>query len=327
MTALFWKPGSAPQFGAFHHDLGFGLMHLADAAQLPGKKVWTYGHGPHRCWGQATTQGGASYCEMEGGPLLDQSEKALFPAGTDRRFEEYWVPVHSREACDRVDWPQWILPPMTDAWLGWQHSSWQTEWEKFRCGDGPLPTSTVVTGIDLETGLHRALERGNENAAEPLALWLAFRGRAPEALSALAAITTPEARRIAGLIQWKALKQPEPAVAHLEAGPLHDPIAVAELDELYAELGQTAKRSELLARPAFHRLVVERRAALALAAGDAQETLNLLAETPWPREHQRYVRTGLWKAAKAALGEADAEVPDLLHEDNLARFGAYWSDS
>ena len=46
MTALFWKPGSAPQFGAFHHDLGFGLMHLADPAQLPGKKVWTYGHGP-----------------------------------------------------------------------------------------------------------------------------------------------------------------------------------------------------------------------------------------------------------------------------------------
>jgi hypothetical protein len=24
MTALFWKPGSAPDFGVFHHDLGFG---------------------------------------------------------------------------------------------------------------------------------------------------------------------------------------------------------------------------------------------------------------------------------------------------------------
>jgi hypothetical protein len=34
----------------------------------------------------------------------------------------------------------------------------------------------------------------------------------------------------------------------------------------------------------------------------------------------------LWKAAKTALGEADAAVPDFLGEDRLARFGAYWSD-
>jgi hypothetical protein len=36
MTALFWKPGSAPQFGAFHHDLGFGLLRLA-AERRPGR--------------------------------------------------------------------------------------------------------------------------------------------------------------------------------------------------------------------------------------------------------------------------------------------------
>jgi hypothetical protein len=47
--------------------------------------------------------------------------------------------------------------------------------------------------------------------------------------------------------------------------------------------------------------------------------------TAWPREHQRYVRTELWRRAKSALGESDAAVPQSLHEDNLARFGAYWS--
>src|SRR5215831_18990623 len=41
MTALFWKPGSDTRFGAFHYDLGFGLMHAAEPAELPGKKVWT----------------------------------------------------------------------------------------------------------------------------------------------------------------------------------------------------------------------------------------------------------------------------------------------
>jgi hypothetical protein len=184
----------------------------------------------------------------------------------------------------------------------------------------------VPPGIELEAALRAELESGNGHAAEPLALWLAARGRPEEAIPVLAAATTPKARRIAGLILWKALKEPARAVALLEAGPLRDPIAVVELDELYAELGQTAKRITLLGGAPEHRFVIERRAALALDTGNFTETLRLLTETPWPREHQRYVRTELWKSAKAALGETVAYVPEFLNEDNLARFGAYWSD-
>jgi hypothetical protein len=326
MTALFWKPGSARQFGVFHHDLGFGLMHLADPELLPGKKVWTYGHGEHRCWGQGTTEGGLSYCEIESGPLLDQSEKPLFPNGAERRFEEYWIPVHSREACDKVGWPEFNLPPMDGAWLGYSHSPWQNEWERFRAGEGPIPGSVVATGLDLEAALRRELQAGNALAAEPLALWLAFRGRAPEAVLVPAGATTPEARRIAGLIEWKALKQPARAVAELEAGPLQDPIAVVELDELYAELNQSAKRAALLARCITHPLVIERQADLALARGQPEETLRLLSSVTWPRQHQRYTRGDLWKRAQSALGKTESPTPDSLGEDNLARFGAYWSD-
>jgi len=293
MTALFWEPGSAPQFGAFHHDLGFGLMHLADPAQLPGKKVWTYGHGPHRCWGQATTADNLGYAEIESGPLLDQGEKPMFPAGSERRYEEFWIPVHSRDACDRVDWPKLTLPPMTDPWLGWQHSPWQTEWEKFRAGEAPLPRSVVPTGIDLESALRRELARSNARAAEPLALWLAFRGCAREALPLVEHGPDPSARRVAGLILWKGLKDPAGACDQLEAGPLHDPMAVVELDELYAELGRTEKRGPLLARAPGHRRIIERRADLALTSGKPAETIRLLSQTPWPREHQRYVRTEL----------------------------------
>jgi hypothetical protein len=326
MTALFWKPGSAPAFGAYHHDLDFGLMHLADPADLPGKKVWTYGHGKHRVWGQGTTEGGLSYAEIESGPLLDQSEKPRFPRGTERRYEEYWIPVHSREACDRAEWPRPSLPPLGEPWLGWQHSAWQTEWEEFRAGEGPLPGSAVPTGIELEAALRHELERGNANAAEPLALWLTFSGRPQEALVFVATSDRPASRRVAGLILWKGLGDAPRAAAQLEAGPLQDPVAVVELDELYAELGRTDRRATLLAAAPEHRWVVERRADFALAAGRPEETLRLLLATPWPREHQRYVRTELWKQAKAALGEPDAPVPESLHEDNLARFGAYWSD-
>lgn len=325
MTALFWQPGSEPRFGAFHHDLGFGLMHFADPEHVPGKKVWTYGFGRHRDWSLATTTGEQGYAEIESGPLLDQSEKPLFPPGTEMRYDEFWIPVTSRPACDAVERPPIALPPMSDPWLGWQHSPWQTEWERFRAGEAPLPHSPVPTGIELEQPLRAELQRGNDDAAVPLALWLAFRGRPQDALPLVEAATRPESRRIAGLILWRALQHPTAAVAHLEAGPLADPVAVVELDELYAQLGLHAKRGPLLAAAPGHRLVVERRADLALAQGRPADTLRILTTQAWPREHQRYVRSDLWRKANAALGRPVDEVPESLNEDNLARFGAYWS--
>lgn len=324
MTALFWKPGGAADFGAFHHNLGFGLMHAADPAQLPGKKVWTYGHGAHREWGRATTVGDSSYCEIQSGPLLDQSEKPLFPAGGEWRFTEFWMPVHSRAECDRVAMPALNLPECLEPWLGWKHSLWQTEWESFRENCGPLPSSPVPTGIALEAALRKALASGNANAAEPLALWLASHGRPAEALP-LVANGCATARRIAGLIAWKGLRDAAAAVGHLEAGPLHDPIALVELDELYAELGFNERRAELLRNAPPHPRIIERRADLALSNGNPSETIRLLTETRWQREHQRYVRTALWRRAHAELTDPDAPVPDKLNEDNLAQFGAYWS--
>ena len=324
MTALFWKPGSGTHFGSFHHDLGFGIMHAADPAQLPGKKLWTYGHGAHRAWARATTEDGLAYCEMESGPLMDQSEKPLFPARTEQRFTEFWTPVHARNEFDVAKMPELNLPEWGEAWLGWNHSAWQTEWESFRAGGGPLPTSVPVTGIELESALRNELGSGNQAAAEPLALWLAFHGRPSEALP-LVANGGATARRIAGLICWKALDAPEAAGAHLEAGPLSDPVAVMELDELYASLGRHAKRLELLKRSPSHPRLIERLADLALVTGNPTDTIRLLTETRWQREHQRYVRTELWRKAQATLAHPEAPVPESLGEDNLARFGAYWS--
>ena len=160
--------------------------------------------------------------------------------------------------------------------------------------------------------------------SKALALLLAFHGRPAEALP-LVAEGGATARRIAGLICWRGLKDPRSAVAHLEAGPLEDPVAVVELDELYAELGSLAPRVRLLAAAPPHPRIVERRAELALRSGNPSETIRLLSQNPWQREHQRYVRSELWKAAQTALGFPDAPVPDSLNEDNLARFGAYWS--
>jgi hypothetical protein len=82
----------------------------------------------------------------------------------------------------------------------------------------------------------------------------------------------------------------------------------------------------LLEAAAPHPRVIERRADLALTSGKPADTVRLLRETRWQREHQRYVRTALWRGAHAALGVPQAAVPESLCEDNLARFGEYWSE-
>jgi hypothetical protein len=70
--------------------------------------------------------------------------------------------------------------------------------------------------------------------------------------------------------------------------------------------------------------MIERRAQLALCLGNPETTLELLGGTAWPLEHQRYVRSGLWRAAAQQVGR-DPAIPAFLGEDQLARFGAYWS--
>ena len=189
------------------------------------------------------------------------------------------MPVHSRVQCDQSTLPAPTLPPWPNPWLGWRHSSWQTEWERFAAGDGALPHSPVAAGIELETALRREDERGHSQAAESLGLWLAFHGRPEDAIEIVKDQRQPGARRLAGLIAWRALLDPARAVPFLEAGPLHDPVAVAEVDELFAELGATEKRIALLDRAPNHRLIVERRADLALAQGRPEETLRLLNST------------------------------------------------
>jgi hypothetical protein len=321
MTGFFWKPGSGHTFGIWHHDTGGGLLHLADPAQVPGKKLWTYGFGADRSWALASTDGLAGYSEIQSGPLEDQGQKPLFPAGGELRFEEYWMPAATRGDFARAELPAFHLPgwQAQTPWLGHAHSSWQCGWESFRCGHGPMPSSIVPPGLELEDALRAA------GAAESLALWLIARDRAAEALPLVEALASPTAQRLAGLICWKTLDDPARAAAHLRRGPLHDPIAVVELDQVLSVLQLTDERRSLLESAPPHGCVIERRAHLYLTEDRPAGTLRLLRDTVWPLEHQRYVRGTLWHKASLALG-LDPAIPACLGEDALATFGEYWSD-
>lgn len=326
MVGVFWTGGEGRSFGAFHHDLGLGLLHVAEPREVPGKKLWSYGVGRHRRWGELTGDDGRSYAEIQSGPLLDQSRKPMFAPGSQRRFTEYWVPVHRRGDMDDPPVPAVELPEVDDPFLGYGHSPWQVEWERFAAGDGPLPASAVPPGLELDRPLRRAVDRGNRAAREPLAVFLAARNQPEEARAALGEPGAPAEWRLLGLVLWKGLGRPREAVACLRRGPLVDPVACTELDQLYEQLGLTAERAALLANAPPHRRIVERRAQLALATRRPSDALALLDSVSWPLEHQRYVRTRIWQAARQMMGEPAEPVPESLGEDDLAPFGAYWSE-
>ena len=103
---------------------------------------------------------------------------------------------------------------------------------------------------------------------------------------------------------------------------------MVELDELYAELGPDEQRAGRLAARRRRTIGSDHRAPGGPGAGSGKpaETIRLLRETAWPREHQRYVRTRTVEEGASRAGRAGSTPsPDFLNEDNLARFGAYWS--
>ena len=61
----------------------------------------------------------------------------------------------------------------------------------------------VVQSLVLIAGMIEA--QGAPASDEPLALWLAFCGRASEALPFVEKSSAPTARRVAGLILWRGL--------------------------------------------------------------------------------------------------------------------------
>ncbi|NWK54464.1 DUF5107 domain-containing protein [Verrucomicrobiaceae bacterium N1E253] len=327
MTGFFWQSSRDYSFGVYHHDTDSGLIHLADPKQVPGKKLWTYGHGTDSEWAKESTDGLLSYSEIQSGPLCDQGQKPLFPPGVEMRFEEYWLPARRRDDFNALELPTLDLPIWSkqEPWLGYKHSPWQSAWEAFIAGKGKLPDnarSRIPTGLDLESSLRT---NKSADAKEALALWLIGQQRHNEALDLLLPLKHSSAQRLVGLILWKTRNETKQALKHLRRGPMHDPVAVTELDQLLEQLHLHGERATLLHAARPHRLIVERQAQLALIQGKPEQTLKILTNTIWPREHQRYVRSDLWNQACQLLGN-NWPVPNSLGEDSLASFGAYWSD-
>jgi tetratricopeptide (TPR) repeat protein len=79
----------------YDHGRRAGVVHVADRDTVPGKKFWTWGHGPDgRMWDRILTDEDGPYIElMTGGYSDNQPDYSWFRPGESRTVVHHWYPV------------------------------------------------------------------------------------------------------------------------------------------------------------------------------------------------------------------------------------------
>lgn len=94
-TSLFARQVHRNFFGAYYHNSDYGVVHVADFREVPGKKTWTWGGaGDGLIWTNLLTDKDGPYNEIQAGRYETQLNYEFMPPRRVESFTEYWYPVH-----------------------------------------------------------------------------------------------------------------------------------------------------------------------------------------------------------------------------------------
>ncbi len=94
-TSLFARQVHRSFFGAYYHKADYGVVHVADFREVPGKKTWTWGvAGDGLIWTNLLTDNDGPYNEIQAGRYETQLNYEFMPPRRAEQFTEYWYPVH-----------------------------------------------------------------------------------------------------------------------------------------------------------------------------------------------------------------------------------------
>lgn len=94
-TSLFARQVHRNFFGAYYHKTDYGVVHVADFRQVPGKKTWTWGvAGDGFIWTNLLSDNDGPYNEIQAGRYETQLNYEFMPPRRVEQFTEYWYPVH-----------------------------------------------------------------------------------------------------------------------------------------------------------------------------------------------------------------------------------------
>ena len=348
MTGFFWQKPDCCVFGVFTPSLQSGLYHVADPAQTPGIKLWSDGIGCDERWVSQYTLDGQQCLEIQAGPLIDQSMKAMLAPRQLHQHTEFWIPSDSRRDIRTIELPRPILRDIEAVpRFGWAQNEgirlWLELLSRFqskdveRIPDAPDVDSNDWAPSGMELGGALAWAASTTSASEKdkwllqEGAWLGGRGEIKAALEVLARSADDRAHALAGRLWFIAEHDANAAVeCYRKIGwdvvALH-PQVVFERDRALEALGKCAFEERQRWLEAVSALddewLIERRASLLLDRNDAQAAFHLMKNTRFQMVHQRHARTRLWRRIEAALGLEPVEYPSWLGEDDLADFGAY----
>jgi len=85
-----------PFMGVWRPDTDSGTVHYAAYAELPAKKIWSWGVDPDGLdWRRALSDNNSAYVEVQAGLFRDQETYAFLEPRQTIRFDEYWMPAHA----------------------------------------------------------------------------------------------------------------------------------------------------------------------------------------------------------------------------------------
>lgn len=83
-----------PFMGVYHPRTGSGVAHYAEFADLPAKKIWSWGVDADGLdWRRALSDDNSAYVEVQSGLMRNQETYAFLDPRQSIHFTEYWMPV------------------------------------------------------------------------------------------------------------------------------------------------------------------------------------------------------------------------------------------
>ena len=93
-----------PFMGVWHPHTNTGTVHYADYAQLPAKKIWSWGTDPDGLdWRKALSDNDSAYVEVQAGLFRNQETYAFLEPRQSISFSEFWMPVRDIGGISRAN--------------------------------------------------------------------------------------------------------------------------------------------------------------------------------------------------------------------------------
>jgi hypothetical protein len=346
MTGYFWITKDVNAFGTYTPSSGTGLYHVADEKLAGGVKLWSYGVADDSAWSLLSTAAHQTYLEIQGGPLADQSIKAVLQPKEMKWHVEYWFPADNPLDIYSLQVPAIHFRPIKEIplfqWARWEEVKiWKALINAYSAKTKPPEPPSVDQNCWAPSGMENladvfrwAINNSKGDRAELwrfyYGTWLAGCGEPDAAIQVLSKTNLGIAQvMLARLYKLKGNNKAATDAIESVKEPwlrLH-PQVVVERDKLLRSLGPETipERERWLSRvdALKDEWIMERKIQLLIDQGQPQQAKELLLSIPFQKMHQTYTRTGLWKQISEKLNIPFLPLPLTLGEDRLANFGAY----